>query len=168
MNNTFSFGMKQTTKNAVMRLKMMLQELIWHKSAISLRYFHVCDGSLVPDIMHDVLEGLLQYEVKLMLQYMINVESYFTLDMFNSKLENLDLGKAESNNRPTSISPKTISSEGNSLKQNGMSHYYLCTFTYLYVCYIQLHRCGFWDIYCHLLLKNIYLRMMNTGYCLCS
>ena len=84
-----------------------------------LKYFHVCNGSLIPDIMHDVLEGVLQYEVKLMLQYMINIESYFTLNMFNSKLENLELDAAESVNRPTSISAKNIKSEGNSLRQNG-------------------------------------------------
>ena len=64
--------------------------------------------------MHDILEGVLQYEVKLMLQYMINIENHFTLHMFNSKLENLELGKAESNNRPTSIALKTLNSEGNS------------------------------------------------------
>ena len=69
--------------------------------------------------MHDVLEGVLQYEVKLMLQYMIIIESYFTLNMFNSKLENLELDATESVNRPTSISAKNIKSEGNSLKQNG-------------------------------------------------
>ena len=42
-----------------------------------LSYFHVCDGSLLPDIMHDVLEGGLQYEVKLMLGMMVG--EYFTL-----------------------------------------------------------------------------------------
>ena len=36
-----------------------------------LKYFHVCNGGLLPDIMHDILEGALQYEVKLMLQWMI-------------------------------------------------------------------------------------------------
>jgi len=90
------------------------------RSALNdLKYFHVCNGSLIPDIMHDVLEGVLQYEVKLMLQHMINVENYFSLDVFNSKLQNLELSSAESKNKPTSISPKTISSEGNSLRQNG-------------------------------------------------
>lgn len=90
------------------------------RSALNnLKYFHVCNGSLIPDIMHDVLEGVLQYEVKLMLRYMINVENYFSLDVFNSKLRNLELSSTESKNKPTSISPKTISSEGNSLKQNG-------------------------------------------------
>ena len=43
------------------------------------RYFHVCDGSLIPDIMHDLLEGALQYEVKVMLKAMISEDKYFTL-----------------------------------------------------------------------------------------
>ena len=90
------------------------------RSALNdLKYFHVCNGALIPDIMHDVLEGILQYEAKLMLQYMINVENFFSVNMFNSKLRNLELSSAESKNRPTSISVKTINSEGNSLKQNG-------------------------------------------------
>ena len=42
-----------------------------------IKYFNVCDGTLLPDLMHDILEGALQYEVKLMLQVMINVEGYF-------------------------------------------------------------------------------------------
>ena len=52
------------------------------------RYFPVCNGGLVPDIMHDVLEGALEYEVKLMLAHMISEEKYFTLNQFNSRLEN--------------------------------------------------------------------------------
>ena len=28
------------------------------------RYFHVCEGGLIPDVMHDVLEGALVYEAK--------------------------------------------------------------------------------------------------------
>lgn len=34
----------------------------------SLDYFKVTSGSLIPDIMHDVLEGALPLEVKLMLK----------------------------------------------------------------------------------------------------
>ena len=34
----------------------------------SLQYFSVASGALVPDIMHDVLEGALPYEIKLMLK----------------------------------------------------------------------------------------------------
>ena len=34
----------------------------------SLCYFSVTSGALIPDIMHDILEGALPYEVKLMLK----------------------------------------------------------------------------------------------------
>ena len=80
----------------------------------------MCDGSLIPDLLHDILEGMLQYEVKLLLQYFVNFESYLTLDTLNSKLHNTELGSVEAKNRPTAISVKTLNSDGNSLKQNGL------------------------------------------------
>ena len=86
----------------------------------SLTYFNVCDGSLLPDVMHDLLEGALQYEVKLMLKLRIHSEAYFSIGELNSRLQNLELGYMESNNRPTPILSKTLNSEGNSLKQNGL------------------------------------------------
>ena len=60
-----------------------------------LAYFDVCCGSLIPDIMHDILEGALQHEVKLMIQVMTREENYFTLNTFNSRLENIDYGYME-------------------------------------------------------------------------
>ena len=85
-----------------------------------LSYFHVCDGALLPDVMHDILEGALQYETKLMLQTFVNNKNYFTIGEFNSRLENLELGYMDSKSRPTLISSKTLNSESNSLKQNGL------------------------------------------------
>lgn len=49
-----------------------------------LAYFHVCSGALVPDVMHDILEGALQYEIKLMLQVMMRTECYFPLSTLNT------------------------------------------------------------------------------------
>ena len=67
-------------------------------------------------LFHDILEGSLQYEVKLML---ITTENYFTLSQFNSRLENLDYGYMEIKDKPTVISLQTLNSQGNSLRQNG-------------------------------------------------
>ena len=75
---------------------------------------------MVPDVMHDVLEGVLQYEIKLMLQELIYAESYISLDELNTRLECLELGHMESKDRPTQITQTTLQSSGNSLKQNGM------------------------------------------------
>lgn len=89
-----------------------------HSVLNKLTYFHVCDGSLLPDVMHHVLEGALQYEIKLMLQVMI-YQVYFTLDSLTSRLENMELGYMQAKNRPTPITEKTLRSSGLTLKQNG-------------------------------------------------
>ena len=46
------------------------------------RYFHVVD-SLLADAMHDLLEGVLQYECKEMLSVFVYQINYFTLQTVN-------------------------------------------------------------------------------------
>ena len=77
-------------------------------------------GSLVPDVMHDILEGALQYEVELMLQFMIDTEKYFTLEELNTRLEHMELGYMECKDRPTAFSVATLRASGSSLKQKGI------------------------------------------------
>ena len=85
--------------------------------------------------MHDILEGALQYEVELMLQFMIDTEKYFTLEELNTRLEHMELGYMECKDRPTAISVATLRSSGSSLKQKGMRirHFRLLYFTYMYI-----------------------------------
>ena len=85
-----------------------------------LAYFHVCSGALVPDIMHDVLEGVLQHEVKQMLRVMVYEEDYFTVAVLNACLENLELGYMESDDRPSPLDESRLHSNSSSLKQEGV------------------------------------------------
>lgn len=73
--------------------------------------------------MHDFLEGALQYEVKLMLAAMIQVDKYFTLNIFTSRLIATDLGYMEIKDKPTPFTMETLTSYGHSLKQAGMCKY---------------------------------------------
>ena len=75
--------------------------------------------------MHDLLEGVLQYEVKLMLCRMIRDDHYFTLTEFNSRLVSTELGYMEVSDVPTPITNVTLSSHGHSLKQAGIAHFQL-------------------------------------------
>lgn len=84
----------------------------------SSRFFHVCDG-LVPDIMHDILEGSLQYEVKELLKYLIYSASYLTIDQLNQKINTFPYVLSDKNSKPTIISSKTLLSKDHSLKQKG-------------------------------------------------
>ncbi len=84
----------------------------------SSRYFHVIGG--VPgDAMHDVLEGILQYEAKELLKYCIREEKLFTLPQLNENILSFDFGYMNDSNKPSPIAPQTLASESNSLKQKG-------------------------------------------------
>ena len=96
-----------------------------------LKHFHVAEGSMLPDVMHDLLEGLLPYEAKLLLQQMINGEKYFKLDVLNDASESMELGYMESSNCPTPIEYTSLISDGHSLKQNGkLETFITCTHCY--------------------------------------
>ena len=52
-------------------------------------------------IMHDILEGILQYEIKKMLKNYIKVEHYLTLEVLNSWIAKYDFGYYNDKNRPS-------------------------------------------------------------------
>jgi hypothetical protein len=85
------------------------------------RYFHVTEG-LVPDIMHDVLEGCLAYEVKELLKYLIS-SSIITLSELNRIMASFPYTGSDSRNKPTPLSSTTLSSSDHNLKQTGMYMY---------------------------------------------
>ena len=59
--------------------------------------------AVVPDVMHDILEGVLQYEVKLILAQFISEDRYFTMEQLNHTIESLELCYSEARYRPTQI-----------------------------------------------------------------
>lgn len=80
-------------------------------------YFHVVDG-LVPDVLHGVLEGVLQYGVKLLLHHLILHEKSFTLDQLNHCIQSFDYGYHMSKDKPSLIATSRFqSTEGNLLGQ---------------------------------------------------
>lgn len=78
---------------------------------MELTYFDVCSGALLPDVMHDLLEGVLQYEGNLLLQHCITDCQYFTLAYLNSIIENIELGYMEADDRPTPITSQVLRSD---------------------------------------------------------
>ena len=81
------------------------------------RFFHVTEG-LVPDVMHDILEGALQLEVKELIKTFVS-KKYFSLLTLNKVIESFPYGGRDVCNKPTPISSITLSSQDHLLKQNG-------------------------------------------------
>lgn len=73
---------------------------------------------IIPDIMHDILEGCLQLHMKWLLKHFILDEKLFSLELLNSRMKSFDYGKADYSNKPTCIAHDTLTSSGNSLKQS--------------------------------------------------
>jgi hypothetical protein len=68
--------------------------------------------------MHDLLEGTLQYEAKLVLKHVIG-QRYITYKSFTGLVGGLELGYMEADNKPTMISSRVISSDDKHLGQKG-------------------------------------------------
>lgn len=89
----------------------------YRSSLFELEHFDV--DVLVPDVMHDLLEGVLQYEACLILKHVIKEKSFLSYSAFAEALDGLELGYMEADNRPTSIPATTLNSDDRSLGQKG-------------------------------------------------
>ena len=70
--------------------------------------------------MHDALEGVLQYEMKLMLCNFVFDKQYFSASSFTHFMDVFELGYMEVSNRPTPITKKILKKKDHSLMQNGI------------------------------------------------
>ncbi len=55
---------------------------------------------LPQDVMHLLFEGVIPWEVKLMLTKFIKEKHYFKLDELNGRIQNFAYGRSESRNKP--------------------------------------------------------------------
>ena len=83
----------------------------------SLTYFSVTN-CLVPDVMHDILEGSLQLCAKLLLNLYIVDRKIFSLAVLNQRISSYKYGPAITE-RPSTISRNTLSSNDGKLHQSG-------------------------------------------------
>jgi hypothetical protein len=65
-----------------------------------LQYFHVITNASV-DVMHDFLEGIVPYELKLILWSFIFDKKYFSIDVLNARPASFDYGCSDRKNKPT-------------------------------------------------------------------
>lgn len=86
---------------------------------LDLEYFDMCCGTLIPDVMHDLLEGTLQHVLQLLLTYCIEEKGFFSLATLNEKIEGIELGYMETT-RPAPVD------HCKHMRQNGKYYYIAC------------------------------------------
>lgn len=67
----------------------------------TLQFFHTSDNYAV-DIMHDILEAVMQYELKLVFQYLVN-QKYLSLQSLSQRIQSFNYGYIERKNRPSGL-----------------------------------------------------------------
>lgn len=82
-------------------------------SLLELKHFNMCSGALIPDVMHDLLEGALQHILKLLLHYLMEEKKYFSLSYLNQKIQGMEFGYMDDNR------PSPIGHGDKRLRQNG-------------------------------------------------
>ena len=91
-----------TRESTLAKRMALISNLVWQS-----RYFHVV-GGLPPDAMHDILEGVLQYCVKLTLRVFVLEKKFFTADELNRRILMLDYGYQHDGNKPSTIQKTRI------------------------------------------------------------
>lgn len=69
--------------------------------------FHVVDN-VVFDIMHDIFEGVAQYDLCASLKYFVKTKKYFTLDTFNYRKQMFNYGETEIGNICAEVDMKML------------------------------------------------------------
>lgn len=69
--------------------------------------FHYVSDNMEVDIMHDVLEGVGPYKVKLVLNSLIK-QNYLTLEKLNSRIISFDYGFCDKSIKPSAINKNDL------------------------------------------------------------
>ena len=70
----------------------------------SLSTFHVCSPGLPPCLGHDLFEGVVKHDVKLILDKLIKEEHFFSYKAFNLALKKFPFKGSALNSKPSSVS----------------------------------------------------------------
>ena len=81
-------------------------------------YFHTTEG-LCPDIMHDILEGSLQYVLKELLKNLFQ-RNIISLKQVNSRIEYFPYAYTESKDKPVLLRSSNLDSADHNIRQTGL------------------------------------------------
>lgn len=98
----------------------------------SLSFYHVTDNVAV-DVMHDILEGVGAYEVKLVLT-LLTEQKHMSLDKLNYRITSFDDGFSDVGNKPSLISKSHLKKIDSPLRQSAAQMWCLLRLLPLMIC----------------------------------
>ncbi|XP_028392652.1 uncharacterized protein LOC114517192 [Dendronephthya gigantea] len=89
--------------------------------------FDVCQ-CFPQDIMHVLFEGVIPYEMKLLLKVIVDEKKFISLKELNHRIESFDYGYMNAKNKPSQIVRETVNSSDSKLKQSASQMWCLFRF----------------------------------------
>ena len=120
--------------------------------------YHVTDNH-APDVMHDLLEGVLPLEMKLTVRSLID-QGCFTLDELNSRISSFGYGQVDKKNKPSSISQSAINNPGGPSGQKAAQMMCLAKYLPLIIGDLVEEGSDVWEVFLMLLHVDIYKVVM--------
>lgn len=111
LRNTENYETDVNTEN--MSVPGIVERSIWN----TIHSFHVVNNYSV-DLMHDILEGVCDYDIFSILRYFVFEIKYFTLETLNHKIKLFNYGPTDIRNRPPLLSENTFKSNSNTIKMS--------------------------------------------------
>ncbi|XP_051947874.1 uncharacterized protein LOC127619140 [Xyrauchen texanus] len=117
------------------------------KRASALNDLHFFDVSknMAPDIMQDILEGVGSYEMKMIINSLIE-EGHFTLDTLNYRITSFDYGFSDVHNKPTLITKHYLRNKDGVMKQTAAQMWCLLRLFPLMVGDLVPESNRFWEL----------------------
>ncbi|XP_028403169.1 uncharacterized protein LOC114525909 [Dendronephthya gigantea] len=114
--------------------------------------FDVCQ-CFPQDIMHVLFEGVIPYEMKLLLKVIVDEKKFISLKELNHRIESFDYGYMNAKNKPSQIVRETVNSSDSKLKQSASQMW--CLFRFFPIIVGDLIDKNLKEWHCFLQLWNI-------------
>lgn len=95
---------------------------------------------MCPDIMHDLLEGTVQFEMRQLLNVLFE-QKLISLDLLNERIQSFPFNGSDATDKPTLISTATLKQSDHSVKQKGEEYLYAC-----HSLFSKQHQCSCSDV----------------------
>ena len=82
-----------------------------------LDYFHVTEN-YTPDVMHDLLEGICPYIVRLFLCVLMREKKLFDLNFLNDRIQSFNYGSTDMSNKPPTLSMASFTSKESTIRMS--------------------------------------------------
>ena len=110
-------------------------------------YWHITSNHTA-DLMHDFLEGVAPFELKLILHQLIEIEKLFSLDKLNERINSFAYGITDVKNKPVAITSYSghMRMSDNSLGQKAMQMWCLFRLLPLFIADLVPVNNAYWKI----------------------